>query len=135
MIYTTVLAGKGAKVLQGTTNFVADVSGWKLDIKAGNVDVTCFATGNDLAWKSFLATIKEWSGSLDVAGVDMTDTNGQLALFNLIGGAVTDMHFHLDSTHYLHGNALITGMSPSATVDGAVGGGFTFQGSGSLLYA
>ena len=68
--------------------------------------------------------------------LDMTDTTGQLALFNLIGGASVAMKFYINATHYFSGNVLVTGVSPASAVDDVVSGGsFTFQGTGALTYA
>jgi len=131
----TVVAGKGGKVNQAT-NFVAEIKGWKINLKADTKDITPEATDSSTAWRTFLATLKTWDGSIDTVGLDMTDTTGQLALFNLIGGASVAMKFYLDSTHYLYGNVLITGISPASSVDDVVSGGsFTFQGTGALAYS
>jgi predicted secreted protein len=130
----TVLAGKAGKVTLGA-NFVAEIKGWKVNLKADTKETTPMATDSSTAWKTYLATLKGWEGSIDQVGLDMTDTNGQLAIFNLIGGAATAVKFYLDATHYLSGNVIFTGVSPAATVDGLVeGGGFSFQGTGALTY-
>ena len=131
----TVVAGKGGKVTQAT-NFVAEIKGWKINLKADTKDITPEATDSSTAWRTYLSTLKGWDGSIDTVGLDMTDTSGQLALFNLIGGASVAMKFYIDATHYFYGNALITGVSPSSAVDDVVSGGsFTFQGTGSLQYS
>ena len=130
----TILAGKSGKVTQAT-NFVAEIKSWKVNLKSDTQETTAMATGNDTAWKTYLSTLKGWDGSIDTQGLDMTDTNGQLALFNLIGGASVALKFYLDSTHYLSGSALITGIAPAADVSGKVeGGSFSFQGTGALTY-
>ena len=131
----TILAGKSGKVTQAT-NFVGDIKSWKISLKADTVETTPMATDSSTAWKTYLNTLKGWDGSIDPQGLDMTDTDGQLALFNLIGGASVVLKLYVDATHYFTGSALITGLSPSADVGGKVdGGSFTFQGTGALSYA
>jgi predicted secreted protein len=130
----TVLAGKAGKVLIGS-NFVAEIKGWKINLKADTKETTPFATDNSTAWKRFLATLKSWDGSIDTVALDMGDTNGQLALYNAIGGSAVTLKLYLDATHYFSGSAIITGLPPSATVDGLVeGGSFSFQGTDALSY-
>ena len=114
---------------------MAEIKGWKANLKSDTQETTAMATDSSTAWKTYLSTLKSWDGSLDTQGLDLTDTNGQLALFNLIGGASVALKLYLDSTHYLAGSALITGLSPAADVGGKVeGGSFTFQGTGALTY-
>lgn len=135
MIYITILAGKAGKVTQAT-NFVAEIKAWKINLKSDTKETTPFATDSSTVWKTYLSTLKGWDGSIDAVGIDMTDTNGQLALFNLIGGASVALKFYLDATHYFSGSAIITGVSPSADVNDLVqGGSFSFQGTGALTYA
>lgn len=114
---------------------MASIKAWKVDFKGDTKETTVFQTGNDTAWKAFMSTLKSWSGTIDPAGLEMGDTNGQLALFNLIGGASVALQFYVDGTHYFSGSALITGVSPTANVDDLVlAGSFSFQGTGALTY-
>lgn len=131
----TVLTGKAGKVLIGT-DFVAEIKGWKMSLKADTKDITPFKTDSSTAWKEYVATLKGWDGSITTIALDMGDTNGQLALFNAIGGDAVTLKLYLDATHYFSGSAIITGISPSADVADLVqGGDFSFQGSGALTYA
>jgi predicted secreted protein len=131
----TALAGKAGKVVISTSSFVAEIANWKINAKAGTADVTPFATDSSTVWKTFVATLKEWSGSFE-GKLDMTDTNGQYALFNTyLGGSSVTVKCYVDSTHYLSGSAILTGVDMSADVGDAETVSFSFQGTGALSYA
>lgn len=129
----TVLTGKGGKVTYDS-NFVAEVSEWSIDLGADTIDTTVFKTDNSTAWRTFLATLKSWSGSLTLKGADLTDTNGQKAMFDAVGSDPETCQFYLDSTHYLEGDIIMTGFPINAVVDGEVGGSVDFQGTDALTY-
>jgi predicted secreted protein len=131
----TALAGKGGKVLINTSTFVAEIDSWKIDSKAGTEDVTPFATDSSTVWKTFVSTLKEWSGSFE-GRLDLTDTNGQLAILNTyLGGSATTAKFYIDATHYLTGSIIISGMGAASEVGGVVKVSVSFQGTGQLSYA
>jgi predicted secreted protein len=124
------LAGKGGSIKLGT-NAVAEMGEWSLDLELDTQEDTAF--GDD--WKSYLAGLKGWSGS-GSGRWDMTDTNGQKAIQDaLLNGTALTLKLYVDATHNYSGSAFVTGLSPSATVDGMVEISFDFQGSGSLTYA
>jgi predicted secreted protein len=130
----TAIAGKVGKVVISSSTFVAEIKNWKVNAKAGTADVTPFNTGNDAAWKAFVATLKEWSGSFE-GNLDLTDTNGQYALFNTyLGGSSLTVKLYIDGTKYLSGSAIITGVDMAADVGDAETVTFTFQGTGGLTY-
>jgi hypothetical protein len=133
------LAGKGGAVTfkgSGSHVFVVGVKAWKLNPKADTGEITQFATDNSTAWREYLATLKGWDGSIDLAYVDLTDTNGQKSIFDFLGGVATEAVFDLDSSHELTGNIIITGFPVEAAVDGVEGSGvsISFQGTGALTY-
>ena len=84
------------------------------------------------AAKSYLASIKDFSGSVDVL-YDDTDTNGQTALS--VGSSVT-LNFAPEGTGSgavkLTGTAIVTGKSVTATHDGLVESSISVQGTGGL---
>ncbi len=130
----TVLMGMGGKVTYAT-NFVAEVKEWSIDLGADVIDITAMKTDNSTAWRKFLAGLKEWSGSIQFAGADLTDTNGQKAMFDAVGGAAAELVLYLDASHTLTGDAIIKGFPISANVEGEVTGSVDFQGTDDLAYA
>ena len=82
--------------------------------------------------KSYLASIKDFSGSVDVL-YDETDTNGQTAL--AVGSSVT-LNFAPEGSDSgdvkLTGTAIVTGKSITSTFDGLVESTITVQGTGGL---
>ena len=82
--------------------------------------------------KTYLASIKDFSGSVDVL-YDETDTNGQTALS--VGSSVT-LNFAPEGTTSgdvkLTGTAIVTGKSVSSSFDGLVESTITVQGTGGL---
>jgi hypothetical protein len=135
----TALAGKGGAVTfkgSGSHVFVVGVKAWKIDLKADTGETTEMATGNDLAWRTYLATLKGWTGSIDLAYVDMTDTNGQKMLFDKLGDIAYEAVFDLDSSHELTGDIIITGFPIECAIDGIEGAGVSvsFQGTGAIAY-
>ena len=114
-----------------SSNAVAELKNWKMDLGADMADVTSFSV---TGWKSFIAGLKEWSGSAE-GNFDMTDTNGQLALQNaLIAGTSITLKLYVDGTHYYSGTAFVKKLAPEAAVDGVVTVAFDFQGSGAVTY-
>jgi len=131
----TPVVGKVGKVTYGASpTFVQGVNEWKVNPKGSTVDITEFLTGNDAAWKAYLATLKEWEGSIELAYVDLTDTNGQYAMWLALGGAAANIRLYMTATKYLLGTIIITGFPISAAVSGVESGSISFQGTGSLTY-
>jgi predicted secreted protein len=133
------IAGKsGAVTFKGSGShvFVVGVKAWKIDLKADTQEITAMKTDNSLAWREFLSTLKSWSGSIDLAYADLTDTNGQKMLFDKVGGDAYEAVFDLDATHELTGNIIVTGFPVECAIDGVEGAGVsvTFQGTGALAY-
>jgi predicted secreted protein len=135
----TALAGKGGAVTfkgSGSHVNVVGVKAWKIDIKADTAETTEMASDNSLAWRTFLSTLKGWTGSIDLAYVDMTDTNGQKMLYDKLGDIAYEAVFDLDSSHELTGNIIITGFPVECSIDGVEGSGVSvsFQGTGAIAY-
>ena len=82
--------------------------------------------------KSYLATINDFSGSVDVL-FDDTDTNGQVAL--TVGSQVT-LNFAPEGVGSgaikLTGDAIVTSKSVTASYDGLVESTISVQGTGGL---
>jgi predicted secreted protein len=125
------IAGKGGSCKVGAApSTVTLVKSWSLDTTMNTADTTSLGS----AAKTGIATVYEWSGSIECS-FDMTDTNGQLALQTaFLAGTIIAWQGLVDATKYYGGNIIITGMPVSVTVDDAVQVSFNFQGTGALTY-
>lgn len=119
--------GKGGTVQVGS-NAVAEIRSYSIDETTDVVEDTSMGDSS----KTYLVSIKDFSGSVDVL-YDDTDTNGQTALS--VGSSVT-LNFAPEGTGSgavkLTGTALVTGKSVSASYDGLVESSITVQGTGGL---
>lgn len=119
--------GKEGTVQVGS-NAIAEIRGFSIDETIDTVEDTSMGDSS----KSYLASIKDFSGSVDVL-YDETDTNGQTALS--IGSSVT-LNFAPEGTDSgdvkLTGTAIVTGKSITSTFDGLVESTITVQGTGGL---
>lgn len=97
------LTGKSGSVYIGASK-VAEISNWKLDCKADNIDVTNF---DSAGWKEFLAGLKEWSGSFE-GNFKPTDTAGQKAIIDAwIAGNSVSLECRVDATKKFAGSAFV----------------------------
>lgn len=119
--------GKDGTVQVGS-NAIAEIRNFSIDESIDVVEDT--SMGNDA--KTYKATIKDFSGSVDVL-YDDTDTNGQTAL--AVGSQVT-LNFAPEGTTSgkvkLSGDAIVTSKSVSASYDGLVESTISVQGTGGL---
>ena len=119
--------GKEGTVQVGS-NSIAEIRGFSIDETIDTVEDTSMGDSS----KSYLASIKDFSGSVDVI-YDETDTNGQTALS--VGSSVT-LNFAPEGTASgdvkLTGTAIVTGKSITSSFDGLVESTITVQGTGGL---
>ena len=119
--------GKEGTVQVGS-NAIAEIRSFSIEEQIDTVEDTSMG---DSA-KSYLASIKDFSGSVDVL-YDETDTNGQTALS--IGSSVT-LNFAPEGTSSgdvkLTGTAIVTGKTVTSSFDGLVESTISVQGSGDL---
>ena len=119
--------GKEGTVQVGS-NAIAEIRGFSIDETIDVVEDTSMGDSS----KSYLASIKDFSGSVDVL-YDETDTNGQTALS--LGASVT-LNFAPEGTASgdvkLTGTAIVTGKSVTSSFDGLVESTITVQGTGGL---
>ena len=119
--------GKEGTVQVGS-NAIAEIRGFSIDETIDVVEDTSMGDSS----KTYLASIKDFSGSVDVL-YDETDTNGQTALS--IGASVT-LNFAPEGTASgdvkLTGTAIVTGKSITSSFDGLVESTITVQGTGGL---
>jgi predicted secreted protein len=119
--------GKEGTVQVGS-NSIAEIRSFSIDETVDTVEDTSMG---DVS-KSYLASIKDFSGSVDVI-YDETDTNGQVAL--AVGSTVT-LNFAPEGADSgdvkLTGSAIVTGKSISSSFDGLVEASISVQGTGGL---
>ena len=119
--------GKEGTVQVGS-NSIAEIRGFSIDETIDTVEDTSMGDSS----KTYLASIKDFSGSVDVL-YDETDTNGQTAL--AIGSSVT-LNFAPEGTASgdvkLTGTAIVTGKSVTSSFDGLVESTISVQGTGGL---
>ena len=119
--------GKEGTVQVGS-NAIGEIRSFSIDESIDVVEDTSMGDSS----KTYLASIKDFSGSVDVL-YDETDTNGQTALS--VGSSVT-LNFAPEGTTSgdvkLTGTAIVTGKSVSSSFDGLVESTITVQGSGGL---
>ena len=119
--------GKEGTVQVGS-NAIGEIRGFSIDETIDTVEDTSMGDAS----KSYLASIKDFSGSVDVL-YDEADTNGQTAL--AVGSSVT-LNFAPEGTDSgdvkLTGTAIVTGKSITSSFDGLVESTITVQGTGGL---
>ena len=119
--------GKEGTVQVGS-NAIAEIRGFSIDETIDTVEDTSMGDSS----KTYLASIKDFSGSVDVL-YDETDTNGQTALS--LGSSVT-LNFAPEGTASgdvkLTGTAIVTGKSVTSSFDGLVESTISVQGTGGL---
>ena len=119
--------GKEGTVQVGS-NAIAEIRGFSIDETIDTVEDTSMGDSS----KTYLASIKDFSGSVDVL-YDETDTNGQTALS--VGSSVT-LNFAPEGTASgdvkLTGTAIVTGKSVTSSFDGLVESTISVQGTGGL---
>ena len=119
--------GKEGTVQVGS-NAIAEIRGFSIDETIDTVEDTSMGDSS----KTYLASIKDFSGTVDVLYYE-TDTNGQTALS--LGSSVT-LNFAPEGTDSgdvkLTGTAIVTGKSITSSFDGLVESTITVQGTGGL---
>lgn len=124
--------GREASIRKSSVT-VAYLQEWTLDIALNAEETTEFADD----WKNFVGGMVEWSGSVS-GNFDPSNTQ-QKAIHDALltaapTGALTDLRFYMDGTHYWSGSVIITGVAVNITVSGLVKITINFQGNGVLAY-
>ncbi len=124
------LAGMNGSVKLGA-NVVALIDNWEVSPSANVMDITAF--GN--SWKTKLAGLKDWSAKVS-GHYDLTDTNGQLALWTaFLNGTTVSVVLMVDATHNFSGTAFVKTPPVKVGVDAVITIEFDLDGSGPLSYS
>lgn len=115
---------------------VAEVKEWGIETTGETADATTMNSAQaNGGWRSNVATLKSWSGSLACLWDD-SDTTGQGAL---IEGATIALKVYPDGDDsaavFFSGNAIVTSVSRNSTTEGLTEAAFTFTGTGALTKA
>jgi len=117
------LSGKGGSASVGGAA-VLGVTSWEIDYKGEAVDVTGMDSSGA---KQFVGGLTEWSGTIDgnlESGATLPTPAASVAVA-LVDSADTGYNTY-------SGTAIVTGVKPSTSVEGAVKYSITFQGTGAL---
>ncbi len=112
----------------GTASIVG-ISEWSLDLGQDVPEVTAFSN----FWKEFIAGLREYSGSF--SGFGDTDSSNTTIRNAMLGGSAISLRLYDSGTTYYNiASALLTGQSPSISVDGKGDDSWDFDGDGALTY-
>ena len=115
-----------AVIATGTVHFsttlTVGVKNVTINQMSGIEDISNFSDAD--SWKTFLATFKEWDGSMDVIWTATTNTYA-------IGESGT-LHADITNGPDYSGTALITNIGAPIVKDGVMVNPVTFKGTGAL---
>lgn len=125
------LHGKAGNVKIASAS-IAEIDTWELDVDRATHDTTKFNLGNN--WKTFLPGLVGAVGKLN-GRLDMTDTNGQLAMFNsFTSDTPLTLSLYLDAVHNFAVSVFITKLAGKAPVNNLETGDWDFQITGPAVY-
>ena len=103
------------------TNLTAGVKAWSLNLVGDTLETTDYA---DSGHRTFIAGLDGWTGSCEV---NWDTANSSLAVGETIDALIFSV---VGATEKYTGEAIVTGISVSSSVDGLVTMSVSFQGSG-----
>jgi hypothetical protein len=104
---------------------VGGVNEWRIEPKADKKDITAFGSGSSaVAWRKYLATIKDATVTLTLAYLDLTDS-GQNKLWSNLGGEAKTLKLYFDATNYVQVDAWVESFPIGSKVDDVEGAGTT----------
>lgn len=128
-VAATAVAGKLCKVVIAAAT-VAEMDGWDYNPTADMIEKTPFLATS----KSHIVGLMDGSGSFK-GRLDMTDTNGQVALRNaMLAGTQVTLKLYTTATNFFTVPALIKGSPMKSDTHGAVEVQYDFQGDGDATY-
>ncbi len=115
------IAGKLGEVRVGGTT-VAGMKSWTVDYVVDAMETTDFA---DAGVKSFIAGISEWAGSFEgYKDAAPTAIGAEIALI---------LKESTDATQQYTGQAILTGIHETVSIDGVITEAYDFQGTQALV--
>ena len=132
------MSGKAQKATYYVTNaqvFIEGMESFSISFKAGTAETTSALTGNDLKDKTFIGTLREWTGSMKLKYVNFTNTAVALMWTQAGLTAPVAAEFWYDASTKATGSIVITGFDLDTSIDGICSGTVTFQGTGALTPA
>src|SRR5690606_769786 len=116
----------------GVKKDVQEINEWSIDLSVDTEDVSAF---DENGWKSFLATLKEWSGSISGNWTLEKAQSGQRELFEaFMNNRQLEVDFIVDNVegHFYRGKMMLTSLPVTNAVAGVVEFSADFQGTGIL---
>ena len=130
VVLNAALVGKICKVQVGA-NTVAELDEWAYNPTADLIEKTPFLATS----KTHLVGLMDGSGSFK-GRLDMTDTNGQVALRNaMLAGTQVTLSLFTDATHKFSGPAFIKATPLKANVATLVDVQYDFQADGDWTWS
>jgi hypothetical protein len=130
------MAGKLQKLHWNGANFVDGVESIGFARKGDTADTTCALTGQNLADKTYIGTLRDGTASVKLKYVNFGDTNGQLHMFNNVGATTPiAVILYLDAGTKVSFSAIVTDFSVDEAIDGVASGSVSLQISGAITPA
>lgn len=95
---------------------------WSLTVEADELDTTDFTS---TGWRTFESGLMNWSGSITVKMDDVTALPSP-------GDVATELKCKILAAFGFKGNAYVSSINPSATVEGVGAATVNFRGTGAL---
>jgi len=115
------VAGKSGSIT--CTGLTAGVKAWSLDLVGDTLETTDY---DDSGHRTYIVGLDGWTGSCEI-NWDTANTIG-------VGDEITDLVFSIvGATEKYTGDAIVTGISVSSSVDGLVTATISFQGTGECV--
>lgn len=126
----SALAGRAGSVKIGA-NTVLEIGEWSLNIDIDLPEHTDFGD----VWKEHLVGLRGATGSFN-GRLDPADTTGHVALITeaLSGTSGVTLNLYINATNYFSMTALLSQMSPKASVGGVVENSYNFTATGAVSY-
>ena len=126
-----VKQGKAGKVMEGAAT-IANIGEWSLSIDSQELEYTGLGATAPVFIGTGLAYVK---GSVKYTAMDQADVGTAAIRAKILDNSTSiALKLYEDGTKYWGGDAIITGMPESSTVDGLVTGSFDFVGTGAWTY-
>lgn len=130
------LSGKGGEIKYGGKT-VYRLNHWDLNAETNVLDVTSWTTAN-AAWRSNIAGLQQWSGTVSGYWDMIADTSGQKLMQTRTLTPTTGtiiLYADLTGGENYRGDILFNRQAVSADIDGTVNLSMDFTGNGALTYS